>query len=156
MDLDAFLRCHSDVRRIQVADISSYQLSSLLRYEDKNSMAFSIEARVPLLDHHLAEAAIALAPEDKVRGGVTKWALRTIMSDKMPNTVNWRRGKIGFQAPTELWVRKNQQWMAESIRKSPLLTEIGITHIPRDADLLYKLPEIAEWERQFGVSGCAA
>ena len=47
-------------------------LPALLRYEDKNSMAFSIEARVPFLDYRLVEYAFSLSPSQKIRDGVTQ------------------------------------------------------------------------------------
>ena len=73
-------------------------LRSLLRYEDRNSMAHSIEARVPFLDHRLVEFAFSLPPEAKVRGAETKRLLREAMSGVLPERVRRRRDKLGFAA----------------------------------------------------------
>jgi asparagine synthase (glutamine-hydrolysing) len=73
-------------------------LPSLLRYEDRNSMAHSIEARVPFLDHRLVELAFRLPAETKVRGADTKRLLREAMKDVLPEPIRTRRDKLGFRA----------------------------------------------------------
>jgi asparagine synthase (glutamine-hydrolysing) len=73
-------------------------LPSLLRYEDRNSMAHSIEARVPFLDHRLVELAFRLPPETKVRGADTKRLLREAMKGVLPELIRLRRDKLGFRA----------------------------------------------------------
>ena len=73
-------------------------LPSLLRYEDRNSMAHSIEARVPFLDHRLVELAFRLPAETKVRGADTKRLLREAMRGVLPEPIRTRRDKLGFRA----------------------------------------------------------
>jgi asparagine synthase (glutamine-hydrolysing) len=73
-------------------------LPSLLRYEDRNSMAHSIEARVPFLDHRLVELAFRLPIESKVRGADTKRVLREAMKGVLPEPIRTRRDKLGFRA----------------------------------------------------------
>jgi asparagine synthase (glutamine-hydrolysing) len=73
-------------------------LPSLLRYEDRNSMAHSIEARVPFLDHRLVELAFGLPAEAKVRGADTKRLLREAMKGVLPEPIRTRRDKLGFRA----------------------------------------------------------
>jgi asparagine synthase (glutamine-hydrolysing) len=73
-------------------------LPSLLRYEDRNSMAHSIEARVPFLDHRLVELAFRLPGESKVRGADTKRILREAMKGVLPEPIRTRRDKLGFRA----------------------------------------------------------
>ncbi len=63
----------------QLADVGSLLLPSLLRYEDRNSMAFSIEARVPFLDYRVAELAFRLPPAVKLDAGRTKGVVRDAM-----------------------------------------------------------------------------
>ncbi|HOX23705.1 MAG TPA: asparagine synthase (glutamine-hydrolyzing), partial [Elusimicrobiales bacterium] len=93
--LDELTRAFQRPDAMQAAEMTRFQLPHLLKYEDRNSMAWSVEARVPLVDHELAEAALLLRPEDKIRGGYTKWALRKTMEGKMPDSITWRRNKIG-------------------------------------------------------------
>jgi len=88
---------YKSIRSLQIAEITKYQLPHLLRYEDRNSMAWSIEARVPFVDHKIIEMAVSLQPNDKIQNGYTKYALRKIMDKKMPDNITWRRNKIGFE-----------------------------------------------------------
>lgn len=80
-------------------------LPMLLRYEDRNSMAHSIEARVPFLDHRLVEFALRLGDQNKIVGGDTKRVLRRAMADILPQEVLMRRDKIGFATPEETWFK---------------------------------------------------
>ena len=84
----------------------STSLPSLLHYEDRNSMAYSIESRVPFLDHRLVEFAFSLATEDKVKGIVTKNILRDSLSGILPEEIKNRKDKKGFVTPGEdKWLR---------------------------------------------------
>ena len=81
-------------------------LPSLLHYEDRNSMAFSIESRVPFLDHRLVELAFSLNDDDKFDFGVTKKVLRKAMSGIIPEKIQNRFDKKGFVTPGEVkWLR---------------------------------------------------
>ena len=75
------------------------QLPELLRYEDRNSMAHSIEARVPFLDHRLVELAFSLENGDRIAGGRTKAVLRDAFADLLPPAVRDRTDKMGFVTP---------------------------------------------------------
>ncbi len=90
-------------------------LPALLRFEDRNSMAHSIEARVPFLDHRLVEFAFRLPGEFKVRGVETKAILREAMRGVLPEPIRARKDKIGFRAePSATWA------LAERHRESLL------------------------------------
>ncbi len=80
-------------------------LPSLLRYCDRNSMAHSIEARLPFLDHRLVELCISLPPETRIENGVTKALLRNALRDRIPPEILARRDKIGFATPESAWLR---------------------------------------------------
>jgi asparagine synthase (glutamine-hydrolysing) len=79
----------------------STSLPSLLHFEDRNSMAFSIESRVPFLDHRLVEFAFSLNDSDRVNGLSTKRILRESMKDIIPNAIYARKDKKGFVTPGE-------------------------------------------------------
>jgi asparagine synthase (glutamine-hydrolysing) len=81
-------------------------LPALLRYEDRNSMAFSVEARTPFLDYRLVERALALPSSDLVRDGWTKAILRESMAGIIPDCVRLRRDKLGFATPEARWLRE--------------------------------------------------
>jgi len=82
---------------LQISEICQNQLPHLLRYEDKNSMASSIEARLPFLDFRLVEFLISVKPEYKLRRGWSKFLLRKLMDQKLPNEITWRKNKMGFE-----------------------------------------------------------
>ena len=67
-------------------------------------MAFSLESRVPLLDHIFVEFALRLKPEMLFRGGLSKFILRKAMEGRLPREVLWRRSKLGFAAPEQRWL----------------------------------------------------
>jgi len=78
-------------------------LSALLRYEDRNSMAFSVEARVPYLDHRFVEFALSLPSDLKIRNGYTKYVMRQAMKGILPEKVRTRVSKLGFATPERRW-----------------------------------------------------
>jgi asparagine synthase (glutamine-hydrolysing) len=83
-----------------------FGLPALLRYEDRNSMANSIESRVPFLTPRLAEFILSLPEEHLVDGrGVTKAVFRRAMRGIVPDAVLDRRDKIGFATPEARWLR---------------------------------------------------
>lgn len=84
--------------------ISRDLLQSLLYFEDRNSMAFSLESRVPFLDRRLVEFCLALRPEDRLGDGFTKRILRDSFADTLPERVRFRRDKKGFPTPFSGWL----------------------------------------------------
>lgn len=87
-------------------DTVKYSLPHLLRYGDKSSMAFSVEARVPFLDHRLVEYVFSLPLNQKIKNGWTKYVLRNAMKGVIPEKVRKRRSKIGFGTPQARWMRE--------------------------------------------------
>ncbi len=86
-------------------DITTLSIPALLRYEDKNAMAFSVESRVPFVDHVLVEHCAALPVNQKIRGGWTKFVLRQGLWDILPDVIRRRRSKLGFSTPESVWAR---------------------------------------------------
>ena len=92
------------IDEILAANTGTYSLPSLLRFEDRNSMAHSVEARVPFLDHRLVEFTFSLPDRSKVDGVRTKAVLRDAMEGILPEPIRVRSDKIGFRAePTATW-----------------------------------------------------
>jgi len=79
-----------------------FSLPAILRHEDRNSMHFSIESRVPFLDYRLIDFVFSLADRWKIRGGTTKYILREAMKTKLPEEIRVRKDKIGFKAAPSL------------------------------------------------------
>lgn len=88
-----------DLWHRQMHDITQFSLPTLLRYEDRNGMAHSVESRLPFLDHHLVELGLALPAQLKVRSGYGKWPIRAVMKSKIPESVRMARYKRGFDLP---------------------------------------------------------
>lgn len=78
-------------------------LQSLLKYEDRNSMAFSVESRVPFLDYRLVEFLFSLPSSFKIRHGYTKRIQRTGMKGVLPEKIRRRVSKLGFATPEMSW-----------------------------------------------------
>ncbi len=93
----------------------SFGLQDLLRYEDRNSMAFSIESRVPFLDHRLVEFSIALNNDWKIKNGWTKYILRKTAEPLLDKEVVWRKYKMGFLTPQKVWKSQAQKELDQFI-----------------------------------------
>ncbi len=95
----------TDLRTLCMIMTYGSNLAMLLHWEDRNSMAHSIEARVPFLDHPLVEFDLGLGNEHKIVGGDTKRVLRKGMAGILPESVKERRDKLGFATPEQVWFR---------------------------------------------------
>ena len=95
---------HRHLARLVLED----SLPTLLRYEDCNSMAFSIEARVPFLDYRLVEFAFQQGAPWRLHAGWTKWLQRRAVAGVLPDFIVWRRDKVGFETPEVTWLRASQ------------------------------------------------
>ncbi len=100
-------------------------LPELLRYEDRNSMAHSLEARVPLLDHRLVELAFSLDGSELIRRGETKSVLRRALGDLLPPAVASRRDKLGFVTPEGSFMRGELGELAADVFASQSFRERG-------------------------------
>jgi asparagine synthase (glutamine-hydrolysing) len=98
-------RAHKNLNERLASDVLRYSTPDLLRYEDKNSMAFSIEARVPFLDHEMVEHIFSLPIDQKIKGGWNRAVYRNAMKGRMPEKNRLRRSKIGFTNPDIAWMR---------------------------------------------------
>ena len=90
----------------QKQDIDRFSVPVLAHYEDRNSMAASIESRLPFLDHRLVDFLLGLPVEMKMRNGWPKYVLRKSIHE-LPDSIRWRRDKKGFITPETFWL-KNQ------------------------------------------------
>ena len=91
------------VGRLQWVDLESFVPDDLMLKADKLSMAHSLELRVPLLDHEVVEAGLALPDRDKVRGVRTKTAIRRLVAARLGDAIA-KRPKQGFDPPVERWL----------------------------------------------------
>jgi asparagine synthase (glutamine-hydrolysing) len=90
-----------------ISQLTSVHLPMLLHWEDRNSMAHSIESRLPFLDYRLVEFTLGLPDDHKLSRGMTKRVLREAMADFLPEGVRKRVDKMGFFTPESIWVRRS-------------------------------------------------
>jgi asparagine synthase (glutamine-hydrolysing) len=95
----------STLKSVSLRDIEQLSYPPLLRYEDRNSMAFSIEARVPFMDYRLVEFLYSMPPEYLIRKGFTKAILRDSLKDILPQEIKKRKSKLGFETPESKWLQ---------------------------------------------------
>ena len=94
----------TNMQRLREQELQTFPIPSLCQNEDRNSMYFSLESRVPLLDHVLVETGLRLPPALLFRRGLAKYVLRAAMRGRVPDKVLWRRNKLGFPAPEQRWL----------------------------------------------------
>jgi asparagine synthase (glutamine-hydrolysing) len=111
--------------RMMLADTLGYLPDDVLAKVDRASMAHSLEARVPLLDHRVVEAAWRLPLDLRIRGGRTKWILREIVGRRVPPSA-FERPKRGFAQPIGAWLRGPLRSWAEELLSTAALDRSGL------------------------------
>ena len=97
----------TSVYGMSVGQITATNLPRLLHWEDRNSMAFSIEARVPFLDYRVVEICLRMPDVFKIGGGIQKSILRRSMRNIVPDPVLDRRDKMGFLTAEPFWMLRD-------------------------------------------------
>ena len=98
-------------------------LEELLRFADRNSMAHSVEVRLPFLQHQLVEFLLTVPPQFKIHQGWTKWLLRKTVENKLPQEIVWRKDKVGYEPPQKLWMQNKDVQEAIGEAKKKLVDE---------------------------------
>jgi asparagine synthase (glutamine-hydrolysing) len=128
----------SSLRQTQFDDLKHYSVPVLLHYEDRLSMAFGAEVRVPFLDHHVVDIGMALKDDLKIKNGFSKYLLRKTFEPMLPKEVIWRRDKKGFTIPQEQWMRQELAPKIESLFQGDMISY--------DLGLLKKSETLADFE----------
>ena len=139
-----------------------FGLQDLLRYEDRNSMAFSIESRVPFLDHRLVELSIALKNDWKIHDGWTKYILRKTAEPILNKEVVWRKYKMGFLTPQKLWKLQSKAELTQFINDTNIPDFLNKEYLLKlnNADLndsshlseFWKIVSFLKWAKVFKVT----
>jgi len=111
--------------RFMALDTTGYLPDDILHKVDRASMAVSLETRVPLLDHRVVSLAWRIAPEVRVRRGVSKWVLRELLSRHVPRK-HFERPKSGFAVPIGRWLRGPLRDWAEDLLHPAALDREGL------------------------------
>jgi asparagine synthase (glutamine-hydrolysing) len=120
-------RCRSldSLDRGLYVDVHTYMVDDILTKVDRMSMAVSLEAREPLLDHKLLEFAATVPTSLKLKDGRGKYLLRKVLERRVPREI-LERGKQGFEAPIGEWLRGPLAPMADSLLVDGRLRDRGV------------------------------
>jgi asparagine synthase (glutamine-hydrolysing) len=99
-------RFTTDRRHLQRMELLDYNLPRLLRYDDRTAGALGMETRLPFLDYRLVEFAHRLPWRHTFAEGWTKFVVRKYVAQNGIPEIAWRKGKLGFEAPTDRWVQE--------------------------------------------------
>ncbi len=153
-----------DVASMSRQQLTASNLQMLLHWEDRDSMAHSIESRVPFLDHELVEFVLGLPDEYKLAAGMTKRVQRAGMDAILPDPVRDRVDKIGFQTPEEEWLKSSGRAFSARLREAvdasrgvltpaclPMLDSM-IAGRRRFSYTIWRLISFGDWIQRFNVS----
>jgi asparagine synthase (glutamine-hydrolysing) len=157
-----------DIAHRQAVDLVSTSLPALLHYEDRNAMAWSVETRLPFLDHELAEFLVNCRTDLKLRAGWSKWILRESMSGILPDSIRLRKTKLGFDTPLSEWLhaglndgikdvlfssrlRLERLFAAHKLAREVQLFSSN-AHGALDASFLFRVIALESWARVFNVN----
>jgi asparagine synthase (glutamine-hydrolysing) len=161
-------KTRSPLRRELLTQAFHTTLPNLCRYGDRNSMAHSVEMRMPFLDRRVAEYALSLPPGEVYRDGVTKRALRTALRGWVPDRVLDRREKVGYETPERRWFdepagreRIAQVVLDPSARASGRYDQAALerdyaTGSWRNASALWRVLNVELWLRSLAPAGVVA
>ena len=134
-----------------IKELMQNNLQALLRFEDRDSMAFGVESRLPYLDSRIVDFVLNLPIEVKFQEGYLKYLLRLACEDLLPCDIVWRYNKLGFESPQTYWFDGERERMKAMIKYSKIIQEIFIKADLEEDSFLWRLFSIAKWEELYKV-----
>ncbi|MGQ0826999.1 MAG: asparagine synthase (glutamine-hydrolyzing) [Bacteroidota bacterium] len=116
------------IEKQAIFDLHFYLQDDLLTKVDRASMSFSLETRVPLLDHRIIEFALNLSPNLKYKNGVSKYLLKEILYEYIPKEM-LNRPKQGFAIPLEKWLKKELYYLIGENLSKEIVEKYNIIHV---------------------------
>lgn len=113
-----FEKHYHSIYEFSLSQILRTCLPAILHCEDRNSMAHSVESRVPFLDYRLIEFILKLPDEFKIKDGITKYVMREALKPILPATIYKRYDKMGFVTPENVWLREHHNWVLKELKET--------------------------------------
>lgn len=143
----------------RLSNLWNISLPSLLRYEDRNSMAFSVEARIPFLDHRLVEYIFSIPLDKLIHKGWTKHVLRESLKGKIPEDIRMRKGKLAFSVPQKKWLNEISSYLEDTFnndfRSGKYIHRSKILNIIKSGNfndkVLYRAFALEKWMKVFDL-----
>ncbi len=143
----------------RLSNVWNISIPSLLRYEDRNSGAFSVEARIPFLDYRLVEFVFSIPLDKLIQKGWTKSVLRKSLKGKIPEDIRMRKGKLAFSVPQKKWLDEMKGTVEDTfnndfrsgkyIDRSKIL---GLLNTPSFNDkIVYRAFALEKWMKVFDL-----
>jgi asparagine synthase (glutamine-hydrolysing) len=152
---------YSDFYDVWLESIYGIHLPHLVHYDDRNAMAYSIEGRMPFLDHRIAECVATIQPSYFLKDGLRKYPLREACGEYLPQIIKERKDKIGFYTPLIDAMYKDTAWVSKNINefswietdvKSNLLNQLSLHKLSiNEALLLWRFVITNCWKQQFNI-----
>ncbi|NOZ45775.1 MAG: asparagine synthase (glutamine-hydrolyzing) [Chlorobi bacterium] len=118
-------------------DFNYYLKDDLLVKVDRASMKYSLETRVPLLDHKIVEYALNIAPELKIKNGIQKYILKQVLYDYIPAEL-FNRPKWGFSIPLNQWLKNELSYLIDEYLSRNIIEKYSIVRWSYVSELIYK------------------
>lgn len=126
-------------------------LANLIHYADARSMISSVESRMPFMDYRLVEFTAGIPGCYKIHRGWTKFFARLAFEGKLPDSIVWRRDKLGWPMPDAHWMSGPlREWSDSLIASSELVGKLcrGLSAPGSPTEVIRRL-NVAQWERVF-------
>jgi len=158
----ASLYKYNNIYDVWRESIYGVHIPHLVHYDDRNGMAFSVEGRMPFLDHNIAEYIAKIKPEEFLKKGLRKFILRESCKQYLPDVIYNRKDKIGFYTPLINVLYAEQQWVSEKLNSNELLTRTHINKLQtgiksktltiNDALQIWRGISMTIWMKNFNIS----